>query len=235
MVAGLLTCCGGTNTKAPVMDPGDGGNYHPNLDASRIADVIDNPHLPLKVGSRWRYAGEVDGKPVVTEIVVTPDRKTVMGISAFVIRDTVTADGAVLEDTLDLFTQDLDGNVWYLGEDTKEYEDGAVSSTAGSWEAGVDGALPGIAMPATAKVGAVIRQEFSKDNAEDMMTIAAVDGTSTVTGTTYTGVVTTREWTPLEPDVVEQKSYAPGVGVIHEQTVAGGKDFSDLVEFVPGA
>ena len=222
------------STLSVVMDPGDGGDYHPTLDSAHVVDVIDNPYMPLTVGSAWRFEGTANGDTEVTEIVVTADRKTIMGISAFVVRDTVRSDGDIVEDTDDWFTQDTAGNVWYLGEDSKEYENGTVVSNAGSWEAGVDGALPGIVMPATPHVGDVIRQEYSAGEAEDMMRIATVGGQLTVNGTVYRDVVTTTDWSPLEPDVIEEKAYAPGVGNIRETSIAGEVGESDLVEYTPG-
>lgn len=252
LVTGVVTGCGddtanssrSSNTPAaptasggstPVVDPGDGGNYRPQLDPAQIAATIDNPYMPLSIGSRWRYEGDSDGEHEVIEVVVTPDRKTVMGISVFVVRDVVTVDGEVVEDTDDWFTQDTAGNVWYLGEESKEYDNGVVVGTEGSWEAGVDGALPGIVMPADPRVGDVYRQEFLLGEAEDMMKISGIGGTLTVGATTYTDVLTTRDWTPLEPDVIEEKSYAAGVGMIRESHVAGGDGYAELVEYTPGS
>ena len=57
---------------------------------------------------------------------------------------------------------------------------------------------------------------------------------STCRSALYDHVVVTRDWSPLEPDVIEQKYYAPGVGVVREDTVAGGQETSDLVDFTPG-
>ena len=219
---------------APVVDPGDGGNYDPEIDPASFVDVIDNPYLPLSVGSRWVYEGESDGEVERIEVVVTGDRKEVMGISAFVIRDTVSVGGEVVEDTLDWFAQDADGNVWYLGEESKDYEDGEVVSTKGSWEAGVDGALPGIVMPAEPAVGDAYRQEFYAGEAEDMMEILEVGTSVEVPAGNYDDVLVTEDWNPLEPDVVENKYYARGVGVVREEKVGGG-EAAELVEFTPGS
>ncbi len=143
--------------------------------------------------------------------------------------------GELVEDTYDWFVQDADGNVWYLGEESKDYEDGKVVDTAGSWEAGVDGAQPGIVMPGLVAVGDVYRQEFYRGEAEDMMEILDIDAKASSPAGEFTKVVTTRDWNPLEPDAVEEKSYAPGVGLVREEKVAGGADFAELVEYVPGA
>jgi hypothetical protein len=233
----IVGACGGDDggsTRAAstsvVIDPGDGGTYEPHLEPSAFVDAIDNPYMPMPVGAHWVYAGMSDGETERIEITVTGERKVVMGISAFVVRDSVTVDGELVEDTFDWFAQDADGNVWYLGEDSKEYEDGEVVSTGGSWEAGVDGARPGIVMPASPASGHVYRQEFYPGEAEDMMQIIDVGTELVVPAGRYADVVRTRDWTPLEPDTVEEKTYARGVGKIREEKVAGGDGYADLVE-----
>lgn len=218
----------------PVIDPGDGGDYRPEIEPADFVETIDNPYLPLTPGSKWVYEGTGDGETEHVEVVVTDDRKEVRGVSAIVVRDTVTVDGELVEDTLDWFAQDGDGNVWYLGEDSTEYEDGEVVSTAGSWEAGVDGALPGIVMRAAPALGDAYRQEFDAGEAEDMAEVVRVDVTETIRLGEYSGVLVTREWTPLEPDVVEEKYYAPGVGTILEVQTVGGDGRVELVEYTPG-
>ncbi|MGH9178861.1 MAG: hypothetical protein ACRD0N_09950 [Acidimicrobiales bacterium] len=229
---------GGDDTSgnaAPVIDPGDGGDYAPVLEPADFVDVIDNPFLPLLPGSRWVYQGESDGETERIEVVVTDERRTVMGAQATVVRDTVTdADGALVEDTFDWFAQDRDGNVWYLGEDSREYEDGQVASTEGSWEAGVDGALPGIVMPAQPTVGFAYRQEYYAGEAEDMAEVVRVDEAKTVRFGDFDDVVVTRDWNPLEPDVVEEKYYAPGVGLIFETKTVGGEEHVELIQYTRG-
>ena len=231
--AGATTTSGVGPETSPVIDPGDGGSYEPDIDPVNFVAVVDNPYFPMLVGSRWVYEGEADGETERVEIVVTEQRKTVMGIAATVVRDSVYVDDELVEDTYDWFAQDRDGNVWYLGEDSREIDDGEVVSTEGSWEAGVDGALPGIVMPAEPAVGDAYRQEYYVGDAEDMFEIIAVGGSVEVPAGRFEEVVTTRDWTPLEPDVVEEKQYAPGVGKLREEKTAGGDDISELVEFIP--
>lgn len=232
--AGKAPGAAGTTTLAPVVDPGDGGVYEPEIDPAAFVDVIDNPYLPMPVGARWVYEGTSDGEVERIVITVTGDRKRVMGIDAHVVRDTVTVGGELVEDTFDWFAQDTEGNVWYLGETVEDYEDGKVVSTEGSWEAGVDGAQPGIVMPATPAVGDTYRQEFLPGEAEDMMEIIAVDGSVSVSAGSFARAVVTRDWSPLEPDVVEEKSYAPGVGKLRERKTAGGDEHAELVEYALG-
>jgi hypothetical protein len=151
-------------------------------------------------------------------------------VTAVVVRDTVEVAREVHEDTFDWYAQDVDGNVWYLGEDTKEYEDGKVVSTEGSWEAGVDGALPGVIMPADPEVGLAYTQEHYADDAEDKGKILAVGEQVSVPAGPFDEVLVTEEWTPLEPAIREHKSYAPGVGVVFEEIVRGGEGVLRLVE-----
>jgi hypothetical protein len=180
------------------------------------------------------YEGVSDGELEHIEVVVTDERRQVMGIEAVVVRDTVTVDGELAEDTDDWFAQDADGNVWYLGEESTEYEDGEAVSTEGSWEAGVDGALPGIVMPADPTVGQAYRQEYYEGEAEDLGEALALDGSETVSGEAYDDLLVTREWNPLEPETVEEKSYADGIGLVLEVVTAGGEGRVELIEFTPG-
>lgn len=219
---------GDSSGLVPVIDPGDGGDYHPALSPADFVAVVDNPYLPFPEGATWRYEGTSDGEEEVIEVAVTGDRKEILGIQATVVRDTVTVAGELVEDTYDWYAQDTDGNVWYLGEDVKDYDNGKVVSTAGSWQAGVDGALPGIVMPGQPAAGDPYRQEYLAGEAEDMMQILQTGSTLTVGAVTYDDVIRTRDWTPLEPDVVEEKAYARGVGKIAERKTVGGDSYAEL-------
>ena len=219
---------GSETTTTPVIDPGDGGHYAPVIDPANFVTTVDNPYMPLAPGARWVYEGTSDGEPEHTEVVVTDQQKVVMGIPVVVVRDTVSVRGEVVEDTYDWFAQDRDGNVWYMGEDSKEYENGQVTSTEGSWEGGVDGALPGIVMQAHPAAGQAYRQEYYPGQAEDMAEVSQVGTTKQIGLGDYQDVLVIKEWNPLEPDVVEQKYYAPGIGVIAEDTVTGGDEKSEL-------
>ena len=186
--------------------------------------------MPLTAGSRWVYEGVVDGALEHSEVVVTEQARTVMGVAVTIARDTVSLDGEVVEDTYDWYAQDRDGSVWYFGEDVKNFDAGQLTDTDGSWEAGVDGALPGIVMLAEPAVGQAYRQEYDAGEAEDLGEVIAVGGSQVVPAGSYDHVITTRDWNPLEPDVVEEKQYAPGVGLIREIHVVGGDDEATLVE-----
>lgn len=228
----VAVACGSSEDQ--IIDPGDGGAYSVALDPADFVARIDNPLLPLLPGSRWVYEGESDGEVERIEVVVTNETRVVMGITATVVRDTVSVGGEVVEDTWDWFAQDADGNVWYLGEDTAEYENGEVVSTAGAWEAGVDGALPGIVMKAQPQIGDAYRQEYYEGEAEDMAEVVRTGVTETVPYGSFAGLVVIEEWTPLEASVVEEKYYAEGIGVVLEVVVRGGSGRVELVEYTPG-
>ncbi|MEA2144379.1 MAG: hypothetical protein QOI64_2809 [Solirubrobacteraceae bacterium] len=207
------------------------GNEAANLDPGDFVDTIDHPYWPMAPGTTWIYS-ERDLEDSTQRVVVTVARETkeIAGIQARVVHDVVTEDGAVVEDTYDWYAQDKDGNLWYLGEDTKEYEDGKVVSTSGSWQAGVDGAEPGIILPSKPSVGMRYRQEYYKGEAEDRARVLSVDEHVDVPYGSFAGVLKTEDTTPLEPDLIEHKFYAKGVGPVLVLSVAGGTGREELVE-----
>jgi hypothetical protein len=218
-------------TVEPVIDPGDGGDYAPELDPADFVAGVDHPFLPLAPGNRWVYeeTGE-DGEVERIEVVVQEETREIAGISATVVRDTVTLDGVLVEDTFDWFAQDREGNVWYLGEDVDNYEDGRLVDHDGSFQHGQDGAYAGIVMPAEPQVGDAYRQEYSPGEAEDLGEVLRLDGTASVPFGELDDLLVTRDWNPLEPEVVEEKSYARGIGLVHEAKVRGEAGEAVLIE-----
>ncbi len=190
----------------------EGAPYAVTIDPADFVAAVDNPYWPLVPGTTTIFEG--DGERIVVE--VTGYTKVILGVATTVVRDTAYAKGKVIEDTFDWYAQDRAGNVWYFGEDTTEFENGKPVSTAGSWEAGVDGALPGIVMLAQPQVGDVYRNEFYAGEAEDLSKVIELGGTIDVPAGAYTETIVTEDWTPLEPDQLEHKTYAPGVGVVAE-------------------
>ncbi len=215
---------------APVIDPGDGGDYRPELDPADFVERIDHPYRPIVPGTRWVYDGVSDGERERTEVVVTSGRREIMGISAVVVQDTTYVGDEMVAQSLDAYAQDRDGNVWFLGEDSNDYENGEVVCTAGSWEAGADGAQPGIVMPAEPTAGDAYRQQYVAGEAEDTARVTRLGESRTIGLGDYADVLVIEEWSPLEPDVREEKYYAPGVGKIYEIQTAGGEATSELVE-----
>jgi hypothetical protein len=167
-------------------------------------------------------------------VSVTDRTKVILGVTTTVVHDQVfSANGDLAEDTFDWYAQDRFGNVWYFGEDTAEYANGKVSSTKGSWEAGVGGAQPGVVMLAQPTVGESYHQEFLRGEAEDVGTVVAIDDRVSVPYGSFDHVLVTEDTTPLEPQILEHKFYAPGIGVVLERVLRGGQEVSRLVSYTP--
>jgi hypothetical protein len=217
----------------PQYGPDYAANFVNPLDIGVTVPV--NPWFPLETGNRWVY----EGGDETIEVVVTDETKLIDGITCVVVIDTVSEDGQALEITGDWYAQDIDGNVWYCGEISRNYElfDGDVPlvpelvDIEGSWKAGRDGSEPGILLPFAPLVGETIRQEVAYGEAEDVVRIESLTATEAApVGACSGDCLMTTDYTPLEPDVVENKFYAPGLGLIAEVDPDTG-DRVELIEF----
>jgi hypothetical protein len=202
--------------------------YAPHINPSDFTTKIDNKYFPLKPGTTFVYQGNSGGNPERDVMSVTHSTKQIMGVKCVVVDDRVWAQGKLTEKTFDWYAQDKKGNVWYFGENSKEYKNGKVS-TGGSWEAGKHGAKPGIIMQTHPKVGQTYRQEYSKGAAEDMAKVLKLNGSDKVPYGSFDQVLVTKEWTPLEPGVAEHKYYAAGVGDVKEVAVKGPSERIELI------
>jgi hypothetical protein len=237
IAAGLLlgAACGGASdanppTAAPDLPP-EISPYEPEIDPADFVAAIDNPYMPFAPGTRYVLEGRSDGENERVTVIVTNKTKEIMGVVCTVVKDVARVDGEIAEKTFDWFAQDRHGNVWYFGEDSTEYEDGQPSSQQGSWEAGVDGALPGIVMLADPQIDDRYRQEFYEGEAEDLAQVLKLDASAEVPYGSFENVLITKDWTPLEPKLLENKYYASGVGVVLEMAVKGATERLELVEF----
>ena len=214
------------------------GSEPVSLDPADFTTKIDNPYWPMTPGSRWVYK-ETDKKGTVqqVEVTVTDQTKQIAnGIEARVVHDVVSEDGQPVEVTDDWYAQDSAGNVWYLGEDTAEYENGKVVSREGSFEAGVDGAQPGIVVPANPEVGQAYRQEYYKGQAEDKAKVLSLGAQASVPFGSFDGVLETEDVNPLnEPKpAVEHKFYARDVGPVLVISISGGGGREELISYTQG-
>jgi hypothetical protein len=182
--------------------------YTPHIDPADFTTKIDNEYFPMKPGTTFLYEGGTERG----EMTVTSDTKNVMGVECVVIDHKEWDGGKLIERTRDWFAQDDKGTVWYFGEETKEFENGEVVSTKGSWEAGVDGAKPGIIMQADPKVGQSYYQEYYPGEAMDKASVLSSEASVTVPYGSFDEVLETKEWTPLQPGLSEKKYYVRGVG-----------------------
>jgi hypothetical protein len=192
---------------------------------------VDNPWFPLKPGTTFVYRGSEAGKPVRDVVAVTYRTRIVGGVRCVVVHDRVYVGGRLAERTSDYYAEDGGGTVWYFGEDTAELgPSGEVTSTEGTWHAGVDGARAGIFMPSHSRVGERHRQEFFRGHAEDHFQIVSLDARIAVPYGTFDHALRTREWTPLERGVIDAKYYVRGIGEVAERTIRGGSDRAQLVQ-----
>jgi len=247
LAAGVaLAACGGggesNNNDAAATSSQRGalpqGSEPVDLKPADFTTKIDNPYWPMRPGNKWVYSeGDLEGtKEKVVVEVTNKTKKIANGVEARVIRDTVTEKGVPVEITDDWYAQDKAGNIWYLGEYVTNYKNGKVIDHGGSFEAGVDGAQAGIAMPANPKPGMSYRQEYYKGEAEDKGAVITVgeEQVEVPFGYFNKGVLMTRDLVPTEPKVQELKFYAPGVGPLLSMHTDGPGSRAALISYTPG-
>lgn len=189
---------------------------------------VDNPYFPLTPGTIYSYVEETVDGVETSDVEVTRDTKEILGVATTVVHDRVSLNGSLKEDTFDWYAQDKDGNVWYFGEDTKQFENGVLMGTAGSWEAGKNGASAGVIMLAHPRIGDSYQQENSPGVVADRARVVSLSATVSVPFGTFSQCLQTMDWTPLEPGVREFKFYAPGLGLVLEVTPRGGRQRVEL-------
>lgn len=197
---------------------------------SEFAPRVDNRWFPLRPGTTYIYRGRKDGEPSRERLDVLTGKKAILGVRATVVSDKLYLRGRLEERTRDWYAQDRRGNVWYLGEATAELNpDGSVRSREGSWQAGVDGARAGIFMPAHPHRGQSGIQEMYEGEAEDHFRVLGRSARVKTPAASSRHALLIREWTPLEPGVVDHKLYVKGVGTVLEKTVKGSDELNELV------
>jgi hypothetical protein len=205
------------------------GHYSPSIDPKKFVGTVDNAYWPLEPGTGFHYRGVRGKTPQTDDEVVTHRTKRILGVSCTVVRDTVSEHGRPIERTFDWYAQDKQGNVWYMGENSLELQHGHFVNASDSWEAGIDGAKPGIIMPGHPRPGDRYRQEYyPPGEALDEARVLGHSGSVTVPYGTFKGSLVTSEFSPLEPQT-EQKYYAAGVGEIQERVVKGHHEQFQLV------
>lgn len=228
------TTYAGTQTPGPI-ESGAGPGWPATLSPRDFVAHVENPWFPLKPGSEYRYTG-LKGQTKTVDVVKVTDRtKRILGVKATVVHDVVSVNGRPEEVTDDYYAQDRHGNVWYFGEATKELDShGNTTSTEGSFQAGVNGARAGVLIPGHPKVGLVARQEFSEGQAEDHFKVLNLNASVSVPFVSSHNALRTKEWTPLEPKVLDNKYYVRGIGTVREIAVKGPVERLRLVSFQKG-
>jgi hypothetical protein len=211
-----------------------GLDYDPDIDPSALFASVTNAFFPLVPGTTYHYRQQTAEGLETNTVEVLAATRVVNGVPARVVHDLVFLNGNLIEETFDWYAQDAAGNVWYIGEDSREIENGQVVGTEGSWEWGVDGALPGIIMWAdpAAHLGEEYRQEFYEGEAEDFGKVVSLNQAVTVPFGSFAGCIETEDWNALESGGRERKFYCPGLGFTLEVKVSGGERL-ELVNVTP--
>lgn len=211
------------------------GSATVTIDPAQFSTTIDNPFFPMAPGDVWTYREtDDDGKNGTVVVTVTEKTKVIDGVTTREVHDVLTDAGEVAEDTLDWYAQDHQGNIWYFGEATTEYGADGEASTEGSWQAGIGGGQPGIVVLAEPQPGQSYREEYLAGHAEDNARVLSIDEMADVPFGSFDDLLMTRNASPIEPDVLEYKWYAKGVGPIREESVSGGSDKTVLIDFQNG-
>jgi hypothetical protein len=215
-------------------------SYNPEIDPDAFVDdkgdplPIDNKDWPMVPGTTFVYEAETDDETELNLVTITHDTKVVTGVTCVVVFDREYEDDLLTEKTWDWYAQDDHGNIWYFGEKTEAYEyddDGNLidTSTEGAWEAGIDGALPGIIKMGKPRPGTSYRQEYLEGEAEDMGKVLSLRAKVNMDFGTFRRCMKTKEWTPLDRGNVEHKCYAPGVGLVLIAELKGKTKYVELV------
>jgi hypothetical protein len=237
LLPALLIACGGSSDESSKAQAGTNtfpqSNEPANLNAADFTTQIDNPYFPLPVGGQWHVRVTDQEGTVQQQVITVTDKTRKMGdgVTARVVHDVVYEGGKPVEVTEDWYAQDSQGNVWYFGEDTTEIHPNGQRDTSGSFEAGVNGADAGITMLADPTEGQTYREEYYVGHAEDRSRVLALDQQAEVPFGHFRNVILTEDYTPVEPNVLELKMYAPGIGQVLAQTVSGGSEREELIRF----
>jgi hypothetical protein len=191
---------------------------------------ITNPYLPYIPGTEFIYDGYL-GKSTEHDVqYVTRTTKLIEGVRCVIVLDKGYVNGRLEEKTEDYYAQDSSGNVWYFGEYETAYHP---KSHKSSWLAGVNGASPGIVMEATPRVGDTYYQENAPGVAEDQATILTLTANvKTPFGRYFGNVLESKEFSALEPGVVDHKYYEPGIGLMKDDVVRGGREVLSLTGII---
>ncbi|OFX19251.1 MAG: hypothetical protein A2041_06300 [Bacteroidetes bacterium GWA2_31_9b] len=192
-------------------------------------NINGNLYFPIVSGTTYVYEGKnEEGNNIRVEEEYTNDTKIILGVTCIIVHATEYENNELIEDTYDWYAQDNTGNLWYFGEYSEEIKNGVVVSTDGSWEAGIDNALPGVIMFANPISGLWYRQEYYKNEAEDVAQIISLNESITITYSSFTNCLKIAEWSPLEPSIMEHKYYAPEIGLVKVISVKGESGYEEL-------
>jgi hypothetical protein len=175
-----------------------------------------NPFFILEPG----YQLVLEGGKVQLTITVLQDTKLVDGVETRVVEERETKDGQLSEVSRNYVAiSRRTGSVYYFGEDVDTYKDGKVAGHGGSWLAGIGGARFGLIMPGLPLLGAKYRQEIAPGKAMDQAEIVSLSEVVETAAGEFKQCLRTEESSALEPGEKESKVYAPGIGLVREESL----------------
>jgi hypothetical protein len=188
------------------------------LEDCEFSTTGSNRYFILEPGFRSIFKGEGDeGEKIELVIKVLDKTKVVDGVKTRIVEERESINGELFEDSRNYFAIcEQTNSVFYFGENVDFYEDGKIVSHNGTWLAGKNGAEPGLQMPSTVLLGAKYMQEVAPGVALDRAQIISIDKEVDTPAGDFEDVLKVKETTPLEPDNVEFKYYAAGVGLISD-------------------
>lgn len=208
------------------------GPYDPDIEPDDFATTVNSRYLPLIPLRTLIYEKQTPEGLERVEVTTLAETVEIDGFECLVVNDVEYLEDEVVEDTVDWMAQNMEtGDIWYFGEIAKNYEDGLLDNLDGSWRTGKDDAKPGILMFGSPVPGTVYRQEYFINEAEDIGMVVSLDATVTVPYGTFTHCLETEDWTPLEPEAVERKYYAQGIGLVLEVDLETGERL-ELVQII---
>jgi hypothetical protein len=213
----LATGCMGGDADSAAVPLGRPGAPNPPL--PEFLAGIDHLFLPLSPGTEWTYEGEDDGEPRRDEVRVAPGTETILGVPCTLVEQEVYVGGELAESTRHWFAQDVAGNVWLFGELSIEFVDGVAEVTEDSWQAGVDGAQPWVFFAAAPAVGDVYAGTHA--GGIDVITVMSLDESEVVPAGIFHGCLFALETDPTDVEDADRIIYAPGVGLISEESPSG--------------
>ncbi len=186
--------------------------YNPQINPADFSSNINNPYFNYPTGKKFVYSVELADRQEKIEIEVLKETKIIMGVETRVFLEKVRVAGELVEETRNFIAQDKEGNVWYFGEESKQYELLELVGTEGSWIAGVNAAKPGMLIKGTLTVGDEFREEFTPGKDEGKRKVVKTGIPVTTEFGAYQDCVQFYDWTPLDDKSKENKFFCKEVG-----------------------
>lgn len=187
-----------------------------NLAERELADSGESTYFILQPG--FQIVLESNRARLV--ITVLDETKEINGIRTRVVEEREESNGELYEISRNFFAIDPETkDIFYFGEEVDFYENGEIVRHSGEWLAYEDGNKPGLIMPGTPEEGMKYFQEIAPGAAMDRAEVISVSETYETPAGEFEDCLVTEESTPLEPLVKEYKRYAPGIGMIQDETL----------------